>query len=237
MLSDGSRSRAQNELDRTLQEIIVRQKDIDKRVERLETLEGTKWDDGRGCYSFEDFDIVANVGTARVDIDPEFAENGDFKASQAIMFWQGWTDANAAMTNLFMRINNQAGANYYYSSNYTKGGVNVPAGLGAQNQMFVGRIGGQPGGGSGFSYGKIVVPFYPSNLTDHQLFGRWTGYESVSAANARQEDGKYGGILTGVGAININRFDFFPAAGQFDDFIVYLYVVCPQLTAGFLPDD
>ncbi len=238
MVLDGSR-RAQSELDRTLEQIIARQNDHAKRVERLETLEGTKWDDGRGCVSFEDFDQVANVGTARVDVSPEFAENGDYKAAQAIMFWQGSTTADAVMTNLYMRLNNQVGANYEYTYKYTKGGALTQAGLGAQTELFVGRIGGAqadpPGGG--WSYGQIIVPFYSSNLSDQQLFGDWTGFETVSAAGSKQEKGEYGGILSGAGVFIINRFDFFPAAGIFDDFVVYLYVWCPQLTLGFVPDD
>jgi hypothetical protein len=227
----------ETELDRTLKELVARQKDLDDRVERLETLEGTKWDDGRGCLSFEDFDVVANAATARVDVSPTTAENGDFKASQAMIFWVGNTTAAAVMTNLYMRLNNNVGANYYYNYKYSKGAVVTAAGAGATNQLFIGRIGGVVGEDGGFSYGQVIVPFYPHNLTDHQIFGDWTGYETSAAAAARQEKGDYGGILSGIGVIDINRFDFFPAAGIFDDFQVYLYLLCPQLTPGFLPDD
>ena len=237
MPSDGNRS--QSELDRTINMLIERQTRIDKRVERLETLEFTHWDDGRGCVSFYDFADVAAVGTARVDVNPELAENGDFVGAQAVMFWVGATDADTDMTNLFMRINNNAGANYYYTSKYTKGGALTQAGLGAQNQMLVGRIGGTqidpPGGGH--SAGHIIVPFYSANWQDHHVFGDWSGYETLSAANARQEKGEFSGSLIGVGALSINRFDFFPAAGNFTNFRVYLYIWCPQLTAGFIPDD
>ena len=240
MPSDGNRSRSQSELERMLQQVIVRQKELEKDVERLETLEFTHWDDGRGCVSFYDFADVAAVGTARVDVDPELAENGDFVGAQAVMFWVGATDADADMTNLFMRINNQAGANYYYASKYVKGGaVIVGPSLGAQNEMFIGRIGGTqidpPGGGH--SAGHIIVTFYSANWQDHHAFGDWSGYETLSAANARQEKGEFSGSLIGVGALSINRFDFFPAAGNFTNFRIYLYIWCPQLTPGFIPDD
>ncbi len=235
MVLGGSR-KAQSELDRTLEQIIARQNDHAKRVERLETLEGTKWDDGRGCVSFEDFDQVANVGTARVDVSPEFAENGDYKAAQAILFWQGNTTAPSAMTNLYMRTNNNAAAEYDYTYKYTKGGALTQVGLGAQTEYFVGRIGGAVGEGGGWAYGQIVVPFYSMNLSHHQIFGAWTGHETSVAVNARQEKGEYGGYSAPTVLI-INRFDFFPAAGIFDDFVVYLYVWCPQLTLGFVPDD
>ena len=224
---------------RTINMLIDRQTEIDIRVERLETLEGRQWSDGRGCLSFEDYADVAAVGTARVDVDPERAENGDFIGSQAIMFWVGATTADAVMTNLYMRINNKVGADYYYNYKYAKGAVLTPAGAGAQNQMFVGRIGGTqadpPGGGH--SAGQIIVPFYSANWQDHHVFGHWTGYETIAAAASRQEKGEFGGSLIGVGALSINRFDFFPAAGNFSNFRVYLYICCPQLTPGFIPDD
>jgi hypothetical protein len=228
----------ESELDRSLRELIARQEGIDKRVERLESLEGTKWDDGRGCLSFEDSDQVANASPARVDVIPTLAENGDLKASQAILFWQGaHRNGGATMVDLYMTVNNHVGANYYYTYKYTKGGALTQVNPAIQNRFFVGRIGGIFEGSGGTSYGRIIVPFYSNSFSDHHIFGDWSGWENSVGENARQEKGEYSGFHTGIGALRINRFDFFPAAGDFANFIVYLYLMCPQITGLNVPDD
>ena len=231
MVLAGNEGPSQSELERTLVELVSRQKAIDKRVERLESLEFTKWDDGRGCVSFDDYDFVAAVAAARVDVDPIFAENGDYKATQAMLFWQGQHDGEQGVfVNLHMRINNDANNRYYFSYKYSKGAVVTPIGLDAQTSFFVGRL------TTTSSMGWITVPFYPANWQYHSGFGDWTAYDVAGAANARQEKGEFGGYCT-PGPLSINRFDFFPSAGNFSNFRVMLYVWCPQLTAGFLPDD
>ena len=79
MVLAGNEGPSQSELQRTINMLIERQTRIDKRVERLESLEFTHWDDGRGCVSFDDYDIVANAAIARVDVDPEYLRPIDFQ--------------------------------------------------------------------------------------------------------------------------------------------------------------
>ncbi len=230
MALGGSR-KAQSELDRTLEQIIARQNDHAKRVERLETLEFRHWDDGRGCMMFVDFDIVTGAAIATVEVNPETAENGDFLGTQATIFWKGKSSDESNMLNLYMRIQNDATANYNYAYKYSSGGALTQVGLDAQTEFFVGRM---PGFTRIAAHGHITVPIY-SPEARHMAFGQWTAYDSAAGLNAKQEVGEWGGLKNQV--LKASRFDFFPAAGNFVAFQVYLYVWCPQLTPGGVPDD
>lgn len=231
MVSASNRREPKSELDRVLEELVSRQAGIDKRVERLETLEFTHWGDGRGCLSFEDYDFVNAVAAARVDVDPTTAENGDYKATQAYLWWMGDHDGEVgAIVNLHMRINADANPRYAYAYKFTKGGALTQVGIEAQTSWIVGRL------TDTISVGTIKVPFYPANWEYHSVLGDWTGYDTGGAAGTKQEQGEFGGYCT-PGPLSINRFDFFPSAGNFANFRVMLYLWCPQLTPGFLPDD
>jgi hypothetical protein len=220
-----------SESDRTLEQLVARQEAINKRVERLESLEFRHWNDGRGCVMFVDYDFETGGATAMVEVNPDQAENGDFLGTQATIFWKGACSDEAAMVNLHMRIQNDATNNYYYSYKYSRGGALSQFGLGAQTELVVGRL---PGNTGISAHGHITVPIYSPNAR-HMAFGDWTAYDITQAANSRQEKGEWGGLKNQV--LEASRFDFFPAAGNFVGFQVYLYVWCPQLTPGGVPDD
>ncbi len=233
MVLGGNKGTSQAEMNRTISELVSRQKAIDKRVERLETLEGTKWDDGRGCVSFEDFVIVDGVAVARLDVDPELAENLDYKASHIRILWRGGVN-QAGPIDLFMRLNNIAGVRYDYNYKYSIGNVFTAVGLGNQTELFVGRLHNSVAGDSS---GEIIIPFYSVPNTVHTLFGDWTAYLFTAVPVAlRMEKGEYGGV-NGLDFISINRIDLFPAAGNLKAFSAYMYLMCPQRTDAGVPDD
>jgi hypothetical protein len=217
---------------RTINMLIDRQTEIDERVERLESLEGRQWSDGRGCVQFMDYDFLTGAGVPTVEVDPEFAENGDHIAAHATMFWKGACNDTNDMVELWMRINQDVSAEYYYSYKYSNGGALTQIGLDAQTKFVVGRI---PGYSRISAFGHITVPIYATE-SRHMAFGDWTAYDSAAALNAKQEKGEWGGLKNEV--LKAIEFNFYINAGVFVSFQVYLYVWCPQLTVGpGLPDD
>ncbi len=229
MVLDGSR-RAQSELDRTLEQIIARQNDHAKRVERLETLEFQKVTDGNGCVFWDDY--VEDVGASlNVEFLPTTNAYGDYVGTQATIFWWFSVVSENAINNLYMRINANATANYYWAAKYSKGGALTQTFGDAQNEYFVGRI---PYSTGGQAMGVIHIPFW-SIPSDQSILCSWTLHEDDAGANF-QEKGEVGGFLDqSIGTRSIS-FDFFSPAGNLSG-RAYLYGWCPPITPGGLPGD
>lgn len=232
MVLGGSRNPEQAELDRTLKELVTRQRAIDKRVERLETLEFDQKSIGQGCVSFLSFDD--EPAATKVLSIPDQLASGNYPYAQLTIFWYLESSAEAVTHNLFMRVSGLA-VNYQYNYKYSKGAVMTTVGLNGQTAWFVGRI---PGAGAGNTFnqarGHIFIPFYSLGGWP-SAFGEWTHYELTAGANLKQEKGEWGGHQTSGSSI-ITSITFFASAGNLQGSI-YLYGWCPEVTAGGGPDD
>ncbi len=217
------------QLDRTINTLIEKQIKIDKRVERLETLEAAKKQTGLGCITFLDSDFGAVAAARRVDV-PVIADN--YVSSQLTIFWKLYSNANAvAVVNLLMTIDG-LGANYNYAGSYDTGGGETHFGANAQATAIVGRIPGDSAA-SRSAVGHVHLPFW-SLSTFPTFYSDWTFFDDTEAST-NQERGKAGGTHSG-GDRRPFRFDFTASAGNLGG-SVYLYGWCPEMTPGGAPVD
>lgn len=228
-------SRQQAELDRTLKQLVTRQKAIDKRVERLETLEFDQKSIGQGCVAFVDSDFSYGAGKATFHLDmPALLPSGNQPYSQASIFWALASTDESNLVNLHMQVNAVVGATYDFAYKFTKGGALTQVGLGGQTSWIIGRVAGFT---RGQARGRITIPFAydPSSSFDPSAFGDWTTHDTAGGANNKQEKGEWGGTNTFT-AISQTQFDIFAAAGNLFGF-AYLYAWCPEGIPGGGPDD
>ena len=231
MVLDGSKRDPQNELTRTMEQLIARQKTIDKRVERLETLEA---DFSRfGCVFWEEYDSDPGAATLTVEFDPQITREGNFVGCQATIFWRFSCDSQNSMELLHMRINAIAANDYNYAYKFTRAGALTQGNADAQTSFVVGRI---RGNSQHSSLGVLHIPFYPF-VGNQVAMGDWTAYDSTQPANQKQEKGEWGGLMLGTVATRSQSFTFFPAAGNFSTAQAFLYGWCPGLTPLGVPAD
>jgi hypothetical protein len=239
MVLDGSRPDRQNELDRTLDQLVARQKELEKDVERLKTLEFDQRAVGDGCISFIDSDVDF-VGKAAFQVEylNSPLPSGNESYSQTTIYWSLLSDEQTAMVDLYMRFGPIAPSSlalYNYAFKYSKGGALTQGNLDNQTQWFIGRI---PGASNPYeSMGQITLPFHSATAFHRAALGDWAGYQLGSALNSREEAGEWKGHFTDPGLGSIARvFSIFPAAGNIEG-SVYLYGWCPEMTGASGPDD
>lgn len=203
---------------------------LQKRVERLETLEFHKKSWGIGCISFVDYDDTFTALKAVLRVDLPNKVSGIYAYTQATIWWSLKSyDDSGGIIPLYMTVNNLA-ANYSYAYSFTKGGATTDVGADAQAQFIVGRVVDDQ-----VSAGIIHVPFWTKENWDVRVFGEWICHNDDDEAGSKTERGNWGGYQLSAGPPL--RFDFFlPAArrlyGQ-----VYLYGWCPEIADTGVPVD
>lgn len=210
----------------TLNDIITKQKEIDKRVERLETLEFEKYAKSDGCVRWLDDDIVSGAAAARVDVPANPYELGDYGWTHLTVFY-GLSGTKGA--TLHMQYNGLAGANYGYTYKWAVGGAYAgPVSADGQTSIIIGRL------QVSYTTGWIHVPYFPIPLKA-DAFGTWTAEDTAAAPGAQVEGGEFFGTYQAA-TPRVTRIDLFASAGNVTGY-VYLYGWCPTWDIGTGPPD
>ena len=214
-----------SELPRTLEDLIARQTRIDKRVERLESLEFHNARNGLGCITFVDYDIARDA-VKRVDTTPAVVP---YPYTTMTIFWCLFAYTSPPVP-LYMQIDGLVAANYNYALSYTQAGATNDIAADGQTAWLVGYLGQY-----NFAIGRIDLPMWPLSCYP-RAFGEWTMYDSTEEAGATVQRGNWGGFNV-AGARRPFRFDFFAGGGGDIDGNIYLYGWCPEMTVGGGPPD
>lgn len=212
---------------RMLNDIIRKQKEIDKRVERLETLEFEKYRKSDGCIRWLDYD---NAPFFLVDVPANPYELGDYGWTH-LTVWYGFVSTTAGAKTLHMTFNAIA-ANYAYHYRYSYGAAPVVAAGAAEGaaSMTVANLYGS----TNWTTGMVHVPLYPVPV-DMGAFGWWEAYDSNREAGTKEERGDFAGRITS-GIARVTRISFFPSADTLGGYL-YLYGWCPTWSIASGPPD
>ena len=210
--------------DELLKELVARQASIDKRVERLESLEGAHKRDGLGCIEWLDYDSGASP--FQVDVP---APDGALYSHTHLTVFYGLS--GAAGNTIRMTINNIVAANYGYNYSYSVGSGVVETAVGADGQtsMAIARL-----ISANYVVGWFHIPLFPVPMNVH-TYGDWVGYDTEEEAGSQVERGKFGGVYTS-GANRVLRIDIFPSGGGLNGYVL-LYGWCPRWSVGVGPVD
>ena len=211
-----------------LNDVIAKQHSIDKRVERLETLEFEKVAKSNGCISWLDYEWKGLAATYTVDVPANPFELGDYGWTQ-LTIWYSLAGYEEGGTQLHMTFNAIA-ANYAYNYKYTKGvGPQVSVGAEGQASFIIANLYYNKN-----TTGWVQIPFYPVPV-GMNTFGDWEAYDDSQGAGSKEERGEFGGRITS-GAGRVSSINFFAGAGNIAG-LVYLYGWCPTWDAGTGPPD
>jgi hypothetical protein len=225
MVLGGNKGPQQEQL-RLMNRIVEKQVNIDKRVERLETLEAAKEQTGLGCITFSDSDIGLDA-VKRVDVTP-FTTGANYTFSTLTIHWCLLVGEEGAVP-LLMQVDGLVAANYNYAWMKTVGGVYSDAGVDGATAWVIGNV-----DNGVYSIGSITVPLF--TLSDYRrAFGEWAMYDASGGSGATVERGSWGGYYLGNG--RPSRFDIFCAGTPNLTGSVYLYGWCPEMTPGGAPVD
>ena len=202
-------------------------KDLQKRVERLETLEFDKAAKGYGCISWLDFDDLAMF---QVDVPANPFELGDYGWTH-LTAWFGFISTSAGNKTLQMTYNAIA-ANYSYHYRYSYGAVPAVGAGAADGAAFI--VVGNLYGSTNWTTGMVHVPLFPVPI-DMGSFGWWEAHDSTRELGTRQERGDFAGRVTS-GIARVTRLTFVPSAGAMSGYL-YLYGWCPTWDIATGPPD
>lgn len=210
-----------------LDDVIRKQMQIDKRVERLETLEFEKAAKSNGCISWLDYD---GASPFTVDVPPNPFEIGDYGWTH-LTIWFGFISTNAGNKTIQMTFNAIA-ANYSYFYKYSYGVPITTTPGAADGAAFI--VIGNLYGSTSWTTGMVHIPLFPVPI-DMGTFGWWEAYDPNREAGGREERGDFAGRVTS-GIARVTSVSFAPSAGAMNGY-VYLYGWCPTWAVGSGPPD
>lgn len=212
-----------------LSDIIKKQAQIDKRVERLETLEFEKYAKSDGCIRWLDYD---NAPFFLVDVPANPYELGDYGWTH-LTVWYGFISSTAGNKTLHMTFNAIA-ANYSYHYKYSRGAGAPPTIVGGAGDGAASITVANLYGSTSWTTGMVHVPLYPVPV-DMGTFGWWEAYDSSQESGAKEERGDFSGRVTSAIA-RVTRISFFPSADNISGYL-YLYGWCPTWDTASGPPD
>lgn len=224
MLSGGSN----RELMQILNNIVAEQKEHEKRLERLETLEFEKAAKSNGCISWLDY--VAGIGPSfTLDVPPNPFELGDYGWTHLTIFYYA-TSQTAGDKTLRMRVNAIA-ANYGYTYKWARGGAQTIISADFQTSYVISNLRSTWSRTTGW----LQIPFFPQPI-ECECWGDWVAFEGSQEAGSQVERGEFGGRITS-GAARVDSLTFFASADNIG-FRAFLYGWCPtwDIAAAGPPD-
>lgn len=229
MVLAGSRQSDSEKLIKELQDTIAKLRNVDKRVERLESLENAheRHLTMEGCVTFEDYDEGADT-VFRVDRTSSCLPNYCYSH---MTIW--WAIKCSTDVDLWLQLNGHTAGNYDYAWSYTKGGATTDAGVANATALHIGKA--YSGTPNESAFGRIEFPHF-RRTTRKWAYGEWTAYDSDAESGSEVQRGNWGGYYT-VAGVMLNRADIFATGSANMTGYVYLYGWCPNITAGGGPED